>query len=171
MPEFPQPDWSQLGPGDAGKAECSLRSPASPASRLQENSNSREGCRTLPRQGQSWRGDSESPAGAQRSRGQRKWRSLGGFLSSRNNSSQAVSISTVKQILEISITISYLEGEAAPITFGSVVLGAAKASKGRLTGIFLIVHRRKLPVKTNTHSPACNATPGSNSVLLHPSGC
>lgn len=80
-------------------------------------------------------------------------------------------LSTVKQILEISINISHLEGEAAPITFGFVVLGAATASKRRLPGIFLIVRRRKFPVQTNTNSPACNATPGSNSVLLHPSGC
>lgn len=74
-------------------------------------------------------------------------------------------LSTVKQILEVSINISLLEGEAAPITFGFVVLGAATVSERRLPGIFLIVRRRKFPLKTNTHSPACNATPGSNSVL------
>lgn len=74
-------------------------------------------------------------------------------------------LSTVKQIVEISINISHLEGEAAPITFGFVVLGAATVSERRLPGIFLIAHRRKFPLKTNTHSLACNAAPGSNSVL------
>lgn len=69
-------------------------------------------------------------------------------------------LSTVKQILEISINISHLEGEAAPITFGFVVLGAATVSERRLPGIFLIARRRKFPLKTNTHSPACNAALG-----------
>lgn len=59
---------------------------------LQDNVNPKEGVEdpTLG-QGHFWWGDSEYPAGAETSQEQRKWRSLGGFLSSQNNVSQAVS--------------------------------------------------------------------------------
>ena len=91
-PHWRQESWTPLQPPRI----CSLHTPRSPALA------GGDGCRkTLtPRkrwrtpaleQGHSWWGDSEHPAGAERSPGQRKRRSLGGFLSSQNNFSQAVS--------------------------------------------------------------------------------
>lgn len=129
------------------------------------NGSSRQGWRALPqgRDIHSSRGDSEHPAGA-------GGKGSGGVFGDvsfppRIISRKLCQLSTVKQILEVSINISRLEGEAAPITFGFGVLGAAPVRERRRPGIFLIVRRRKFPVKTNTHSPAGNATPGSNSVL------
>lgn len=78
-------------------------------------------------------------------------------------------LSAVKQILEISTFPIWGERQHQ---LPSVLLSwelPQSVRQDRL-GFFLNVRRRKFALKTNIHSPACNATPGSN-CPLHPSAC